>query len=238
MFKPKTSSLSNERTDTESSNSPRADLTVNVLPEVATEPFFESDSKTGVSTRNALPQTKVWYILRTVYGQERKAYDYIIEHGGTAFYPTITTCKTIKGTKQVIKSSRIPNLFFAYGTFDEIKSFVYDNVHLPFLRFYYEHIHEGAKIVKRPLTIPNSQLESLRIICNLEEHDIIVYDQEITKFQVGAKVRVIDGDFKGVEGIVARFHGQQRVGIVVEGIMTVITAYIPNAFIEHIDKHR
>lgn len=37
-------------------------------------------------------------------------------------------------------------------------------------------------------------------------------------------MRVIDGVFKGVIGKVARYHGQQRVAIIIEGLMTVASA--------------
>ncbi|MQN17676.1 hypothetical protein F7D93_17080 [Prevotella copri] len=37
--------------------------------------------------------------------------------------------------------------------------------------------------------------------------------------------------FKGVIGRVARWQGQQRVGVVVDELVTVVTAYIPSAFL-------
>jgi hypothetical protein len=35
---------------------------------------------------------------------------------------------------------------------------------------------------------------------------------------------------------VARYQGQQRVGIVIDGLLTMATACIPNAFIEIVKK--
>ena len=55
------------------------------------------------------------------------------------------------------------------------------------------------------------------------------------KFEKGQLVRVTDGAFKGVIGRVARWQGQQRVGVVVDDLVTVVTAYIPSAFIESIE---
>lgn len=55
--------------------------------------------------------------------------------GITAFYPTTSVVKLIKGKRKVVTVSRLPNIFFAYGTEEEVKTFVYDNVNLPFLRF-------------------------------------------------------------------------------------------------------
>ena len=223
---------------------PCAGLTSNALPEAQSTVSAES-SQTGVSTRSVhiLSKSKVqneedlshWYALRTTYGREKKAYDYLTAKGITAFYPTTNVVKLIKGKRKVVTESRLPNIFFAYGTEEQLKSFVYDNVNLPFLRFYYRHVHVGRRIEKTPLIVPDYQMESLKIICAADADNTIVSLVEVTKFEKGQLVRVTDGAFKGVTGRVARWQGQQRVGVVVDDLVTVVTAYIPSAFIESIE---
>ncbi len=220
---------------------PCAGLTSNALPEAQSTVSAES-SQTGVSTRNALLVTKPktpreadvphWYALRTTYGREKKAYDYMTAKGITAFYPTTEVVKLIKGKRKIVTESRLPNIFFAYGTEEQLKSFVYDNVNLPFLRFYYRHVHVGRRIEKIPLIVPDYQMESLKIICAADADNTIVSLGEVPKFEKGQLVKVIDGAFKGVIGRVARWQGQQRVGVVVDDLVTVVTAYIPSAFLE------
>lgn len=73
---------------------PCTGLTSDALSEVL-KPMMVENSDTGVSTRNALSATHPplhstfqtdnshWYALRTTYGREKKAYDYIISKGGT-----------------------------------------------------------------------------------------------------------------------------------------------------------
>ena len=222
---------------------PCAGLTSNALPEAQSTVSAES-SQTGVSTRSVhiLSKSKVqkeeeiphWYALRTTYGREKKAYDYMTAKGITAFYPTKDTVKLIKGKRKVVTESRLPNIFFAYGTEEQLKSFVYDNVNLPFLRFYYRHVHIGRRIEKIPLIVPDYQMESLKIICASEAEDIILVPSDVEKFKTGQTVRVIEGVFKGAIGKVVRFQGQQRIGIVIDGLMTVASAYVPSAFLENI----
>ena len=173
-----------------------------------------------------------WYALRTTYGREKKAYDYMTAKGITAFYPTTDTVKLIKGKRKVVTESRLPNIFFAYGTEEQLKSFVYDNVNLPFLRFYYRHVHVGCRIEKIPLIVPDYQMDSLKIICAADADNTIVSLGEVPKFEKGQLVKVTDGVFKGVVGRVARWQGQQRVGVVVDDLVTVVTAYVPSAFLE------
>lgn len=56
---------------------------------------------------------------------------------------------------------------------------------------------------------------------------------EVPKFEKGQLVRITDGAFKGVIGRVARWQGQQRVGVVVDDLITFCTAYVPSAFLEN-----
>ena len=220
---------------------PCAGLTSNALPEAQSVVSAES-SQTGVSTKNALLATKPkaqreadiphWYALRTTYGREKKAYDYLTAKGITAFYPTTNVVKLIKGKRKNVTESRLPNIFFAYGTEEQLKEYVYDNVNLPFLRFYYRHYHEGNKIIKTPLIVPDNQMDSLKIICAADADNTFVSLVKVPKFEKGQLVKVIDGTFKGVTGKVARWHGQQRVAVIVDGLVTVCTAYVPSAFLE------
>ena len=222
---------------------PCTGLAPDALPEVQ-EPVLAENSQTGVSTRNAHIASKPkaqnevdiphWHALRTTYGREKKAYDYMTAKGITAFYPTTEVVKLIKGKRKVVNESRLPNIFFAYGTEEQLKTFVYDNVNLPFLRFYYRHVHVGRRIEKIPMIVPDYQMESLKIICAADADNTIVSLGEVPKFEKGQLVKVIDGVFKGVIGRVARWQGQQRVGVVVDDLVTMATAYIPSAFLQKI----
>lgn len=240
-----TPALPNADTRRGGKNPSCAGLTSNALPEAQSIVSAES-SQTGVSTRNAHIASKPkaqkedeiphWYALRTTYGREKKAYDYMTAKGITAFYPTINSVKLINGKRKVVTESRLPNIFFAYGTEEQLKTFVYDNVNLPFLRFYYRHVHVGRRIEKIPLIVPDYQMESLKIICAADADNTIVSLDKVPKFKKGQLVRVIDGVFKGVIGRVARWQGQQRVGVIVDDLVTVCTAYVPSAFLENIMK--
>ena len=221
---------------------PSAGLTPNALPEAQSIVSAES-SHTGLSTRNAhltkgtakskasvilkpqreedIPQ---WYALRCTYGREQAAYDHLISKGIIAFYPTTNVVKLIKGKRKIVTESRLPNIFFDFGTETQLQTFVYDNVKLPYLRFYYRHEYDGRRIIKTPLIFPDYQMESLKIICAAEASDIIVSLSSVTNFQTDQLVRVIKGTFKGVIGSVKRWQGQQRVGVTIGEICNCIRA--------------
>lgn len=219
---------------------PCVEVTPSVLPEVQT-PSEEENSQTGVSTRNALPKTikstpkpeeiPYWYALRCTYGREKKAYEHLCLNGIEAFYPTITNTKTIDGKTEKNVESRLPNILFALGSFEQLKVFVYDNHHdeTKNLRFYYNFHHDGTK---EPLIIPQKQMVSFMKICDADVEDKQLEPFVVEKFKTGQLVRVKDGPFAGVEGFVKRYKGQQRIEIVIDGLFTITTAYITKEKLE------
>ena len=57
-----------------------------------------------------------------------------------------------------------------------------------------------------------------------------------TEFYVGEPVRVIDGPFKGAEGYIRRIKGNRRLVVTIQGICAVATSYIPQCFLQKINK--
>ena len=228
-------------------------LTSNALPRVKNVASQHKNSQKGVSTKNTLSATppsdkkeslnanhsssivKEWYTLRTTYGREQLAYEYIISHGGTAYWPTIEQHKEVNGKHIKLRVSRIPNIFFAYGTLPEIQAFVYDNANLPFLRFYYATQRINNEQVRQPLVVPQRQMDSLRILCAIDDGNITEVPQTDTHFHQGQEVRITQGPFAGVIGHVARYKGQQRVAVIIKDLITIATAYVPTAFLQPIE---
>lgn len=208
---------------------PHAGQQADVLPAVQAPEAM--DLQRGVSTNNDLNRTAQedpdphWFVIRCTYGREKKAYELFLKNGIEAFYPTITTNRTPKGSSNTIEESRIPNILFAFASFERLKVYVYDNHHdeTKYLRFYYNQHHDGSK---EPLIVPIRQMQSLIKICEAEAEDKHLEPFVVEKFRTGQLVRITDGPFKGVEGIVHRYKGQQRVGIVIEGLITITTAYV------------
>ena len=62
--------------------------------------------------------------VRVTYGREKKAYDYLVGKHVEAYYPTIKTVKKVDGKRKTVVESRLPNILFAYGTEEDIKTFV------------------------------------------------------------------------------------------------------------------
>ena len=224
---------------------PRTGLTPDVLPEVST-PTEAENSQTGVSTRYALSASVPssddskttdndnvhWFVLRATYGRVNASYEYLAQKGIEVYHPTIFVYRMVNGKRKRLEESRLPNIFFAQSTEEILKTYVFDNVNLPHLRFYYRYAGLGNERTKEPLIVPDRQMESLKIICGHKEADNVVVPNDKHQFEKGETVIVTDGDFKGVIGKVARYCKQLRVGVIIDSFLTIATAYVPRGYLK------
>lgn len=231
-------------------------LTSVAIPEVSTSteektqtqgcPQGMSESKASdekkPSKDEKKPSKKVgWYVLRAAYGSESQTYDYLIQHSlniDEVFWPTHDVTHTKHGRVVHVQESLMPNILFAHSSREELEKFVYDNYHLPNLRFYYHQYHKDDVLIREPLVVPDRQMKSFRKIYESAEDDIYIACDVIKKFTKGQMVRVIGGPFEGVVGHVSRFKGQQRVGVIIDGLCTAVSAYIKNKYLEPISEER
>ena len=212
---------------------PRTGLTPDALPEVQPSTPTEN-SKTGVSTNYIQPTKKPlrWYVLRATYGRVNASYEYLAQKGIEVYHPTIFVYRMVNGKRKRLEESRLPNIFFAQSTEEILKTYVFDNVNLPHLRFYYRYYGLGNERQKEPLIVPERQMRSLKIICDQQDSDTIVVPNDKHQFEKGETVIVTGGDFKGVIGKVARFCKQLRVAVIIDGLLTIATAYVPRGYLK------
>lgn len=228
----------------ESADSTRKGLTSNAIPD-AKASTEEQATKQGcpreVSSPNGKEATSKsslphWHVLRVTYGREKKISDELKDKGINIFWPSKFVNKQINGRIVSVEVSLIQNMFFAYASEEELNKYVFDNYHFESLRYYYRHYHNDEGIlVNEPLIVPDRQMESFRIICESTEADTIMTNKVDERFKKGQLVKVTGGPFKGVVGRVARYQGQQRVGIIVRDLFMGATSYVPKALLEDID---
>lgn len=201
---------------------------VRVAPETIPE---AKSSQTGVSVRYVPTTGMNWYVLRTSYGREDKAFDYIVEDGTFVYIAKRYVRKTVNGKQKKVLETLLPNLLFVYTSKEKAEDYVKHTPALSYLSYYYNHFKLDKTQKNPPLTISCKEMENFIIAtCNNSEHLRFV-DESQCHFKGGETVIITNGLFKGVEGRVARVSGQQRVVVSLKNIGLVSTAYIPTAFL-------
>lgn len=221
--------------------------TMNTLPNVDTRrggispphAGFASDvspeaqgSPTGVSVRYAPDPAKQWFVLRASYARVNKAHEYLTHNGTETYLPLHYTLKEINGKKKRVLEPLLPNLLFVYATPKEVETYVKHTPALPYLSYYYNHFQTDAQGKNPPLTIHYEEMMNFIRITSIDNEHIQLVNPEQCRYKSGDLVRIVEGDFKGVIGKVARVRGQQRVVVEIEGLCMVATAYVPSGFLE------
>lgn len=84
--------------------------------------------------------------------------------------------------------------------------------------------------------IPDSQMEMFMFVTSVNKgQDVELLGDDFTCFRTGERVRVIDGIYKGAEGIVKRIRRDRKLLVAVNGVAIVAISNIPMQFLEKID---
>ena len=82
------------------------------------------------------------------------------------------------------------------------------------------------KSTRKPIIVPDKAMADF-IQVSMVMSDDILYLKEITaKLRQGQKVRVNNGPFKGVEGVVVRIKRSRRIVVELPGMLAVATTYV------------
>ena len=193
----------------------------------------------GVSP-NSMQQSNdnQWFLMRVSYGREKRVYDYLIEQGISVFYPTCEKVYEIGGKRKTRRDSLIPNMLFVFSSEESLKNYVGKDPYPYFHHFYCPHLDSKGQSIgsgKKPIIIPDSQMESFIQWYNVESEDKLMSSSSF-QFKADDLVRVADGPFAGFEGHVIRYKGQTRVCVNIDAVGFIATAYIPKAYLIKIEQ--
>ena len=221
--------LLNAHTPKGRSKSPHVGLTSNVLPEA-------QRSQTGVSSDYVQKADHEWFVLRVIYNRTQKAYSIMSTSDVQSYMPMHYVIKKELGKKKRMLQPLLPNLFFVYATRETVNSIIKKKgEETSVLKFYLDKtkpLEDNGK--HPPLTIPFTSMTNFIKATSTDSEHVRIVSAEQCHYKSGDIVKVIDGEFKGVTGRVARIAGQQRVVVEISGLCLVATAYIPTDFIKFI----
>ena len=219
--------LVNAHTRNDDNLSPCTGIISNVLPEA-------QRSQTGVSSDYVHKKEYHWFVLRVTYNRTQKACDIIANADVQSYMPMHYIIKKEIGKKKRILQPLLPNLFFVYTTREIANSIVKKkDEDTPILKYYLDKTRPKETNGKHPpLTIPFDAMTNFIKATSTESDHVRIVSNEQCHYKNGDIVKVIDGEFKGITGRVARIAGQQRVVVEIAGLCMVATAYIPSAFLE------
>lgn len=193
-----------------------------------------STNKGGVSVENVPSETKRWFVLRVSYGRVIKAKAFVETKGLECYVPMRYKEVKKQGKKRIITEPLLPSFLFVYAAVEQVNSLLQDkNIKVlenrALLSFYYDHTShcENEPNKNPPLVISNAAMDNFIRLTSIKNSHIIPVTSDRIQLKLGDYVVVTEGEFKDVQGGVARIAGQQRVVVELFDGCFVATAYIP-----------
>ena len=161
-----------------------------------------------------------WFAVRVSYGRVLKFCAQLEQDGVEHFVPMCRKKVEKDGNKSTIIVPAVSNLCFVHT----IRAF---------LNEYFSTMGENRsahfiwdKANKCPITVPDKAMQDFMQISKVMADDILYLKDITEKLQAGQKVRVLDGPFKGVEGVVLRVKRSRRVVVDFPGLLAIATTYV------------
>lgn len=197
----------------------------------------------GVTVKN-VPDAKAqqndwermeWYVLRTPYFRADRVKQWLDDNNFEAYLPKRKTVKLVNGHRRRVEEICIPNTVFVFANRLQTEQIIHNTPGLSAISYVYNHCISLGDGKNPPLIIPQQQMENFRKLVSIDNEHIVDITNNVIKYKQNDRVRITEGQFKGIEGRVAKIFGQTRVVVELSGLCLMATAYVPKAFLKPID---
>lgn len=171
-----------------------------------------------------------WYALKVFYNRVFELEKQLSQEGVRSYIPLLHE-DTVAGDKKIRK--RKP----------AVSSLMFVRQSEPYLLELQERLKASCPFMayfdretKKPAAISDREMELFIRVTSAGMPDLEYYSDEAIDYRSGDKVRVTGGPFQGAEGYIKHIKGNRRLIVALEGVIAIVTTYIPGCFLEKIAK--
>ena len=175
-----------------------------------------------------------WYPMRVTYSRELSIKQYLDDLNIENFIPM--RYGMVPNDNGKMRRKLIPavnNLIFIHSTRQILTNLKMTRREFLPLRYMISRPHDSER--GTVMVVPDNQMNNFIRVASIQDERVIFPEQSTFLGKEGHQVRVTDGDFKGVTGVIKRVKGSKRVVVELKGIAAVAIAFIPGAFLQIID---
>lgn len=169
----------------------------------------------------------LWYAMRVPYRNELKVQDRLQDKGIEVFIPTKRKLIKRRGKTIYELTPAVNNLIFVHSKLCIIKELKKEILNLQYL----VNKENGQST---PITVRDNEMQQfIKASKNVNEEAIYLTPEEIN-IAKGTKVRIIGGNFDGVEGVFVKVKGKRskRVVVMLDKLLAVAMAEVEPDYIE------
>lgn len=168
-----------------------------------------------------------WFPMRVTYHREMKIKALLDELGVECFLPMhYELVETKSGGKKRVLLPAIHNLIFVRSTQEYLTNLKMCRDDFSPMRYMMKRsLSTDAK--SEILQVPDVQMNNFMRVASVQDDRVIFLDNNEFIKKVGQRVKVVDGFFSGVEGVIKRINKNKRVVVQLEGVAAVAIAFVP-----------
>ena len=171
-----------------------------------------------------------WYVLFAANGKAAKVADYLKTNDIECFFPVHYKERRMRDTerKRLTLQPLIGNLVFVKSS---------KKCLAPHLREIKLRLSIASDLYYRDLgtrkiiIVPEKQMLNFIAVAGRTKKHVTYFSNNELNFEKGKKIRIIGGDFEGVEGVFLRIKGKQQVVVSLHNLLYAAIAFIPTRFI-------
>lgn len=152
-----------------------------------------------------------WHVVYTMPKSEQKVASAIAEMGIEHYLPLQKVIRQWSDRKKKLLVPLFPNYVFVRVSADK-RSYLYSIREL--VRF--------VSIEKRPVVVREKEITAIKRVLNEE---VEIFAEEY--FQAGMNIRIKQGQFAGLEGVVVKKSNYSRLIIKIDGLMKAFSINVP-----------
>ena len=175
-----------------------------------------------------LKKELVWYALQTFYCKEKLVANFFTQKGFTCFIPMRYEEQIAPdGKKQILQIPAVHNLLFLAKTLSSTQ-IIKDINDCPLPVFLIRH-----RDTRLPYEIRDKEMIEFRAVCDPNYKGTLYVDAALADAKSGQRIRVIHGNFKGLEGKLVRHKGRYYVVVTLTTLGVMI--HIPKWYCQTIE---
>ena len=170
--------------------------------------------------------------MRVTYHREMRIKALLDEIGIENFVPMrYELVETKNGNKKRMLVPAIHNLIFVRSTQECLTQLKMTRQAFAPMRYIMKQTHLPDE-KKEIMLVPDGQMNNFMRVASVQDNRVMFLENNAFINKVGQRVKVNDGFFAGVEGVIKRINKNKRVVVQLEGVAAVAIAFVPSNQIE------
>ena len=176
-----------------------------------------------------------WFPMRVTYSRELILRDELDRLGIETFLPLRHKWVETDTGEELRQVPAVHNLIFVHSTQERITQLKHSYKSLEPLRYMTRPSENGKDNII--IRIPESQMTSFQHVAsfNYDEH-VVFLDNPAFAFKPGPKVRINDGQFQGVEGVLKSMKKHLCVVVPINGVTAIAITNVPRKHLQKITE--